>query len=187
MGGLDIVSTNAGDKPKFTINEHYLKAVRELRYSHPMVLPDRPSVEDVMFSLAFDVSKRSPDPQTNVGCVITTSDFRVLSTGYNGYPRDIDYSLLPNTRPDKYRWMMHAERNALAWCQTRPEDGIAFLTHQSCFDCLTALWQHGIKTVYEVDCSTGVMDERVKEERDLFIYLSRITVHPRKMKDSWLK
>lgn len=98
--------------------------------------------------LAHVVSKKSHDIQTQHGCIITDTKHRVLGLGYNGFPRDIDDSILPNTRPEKYPWMIHAERNALANCVVRPDNGIAYVTGQCCNDCIMALWQEGIDQVY---------------------------------------
>lgn len=185
---MNDVETNSGPRCYWLVDQMMYKDLREIGSSPPVEIPDRPDVIDTMMSIAFVVSKRSPDAQTKHGCVITTPDFRVLSTGYNGFPRDMDYSLLPNTRPDKYPWMMHAERNALAWCQNRPVDCIAFITGESCFGCITALWQHGISHVYEViGHGSHLIDEKEKKRKKIFVDNCGITLHPISMKESWVK
>lgn len=78
----------------------------------------RSNWETTWFALAILMARRSFDPSTQVGCVLTTQDNRILQTGYNGFPRNID----PPTslddqrlaRPEKYNWFAHAEENAVA-------------------------------------------------------------------------
>lgn len=139
-------------------------------------IADRPSLVDTFLAMAFQASKRSPDYNTQHGCVITSHDHRVLSTGYNGFPRDIDYSDLPNSRPEegdwltKYDLMLHSERNALAWCEKRPISGIAYVTGEPCMDCTLALYQHGISKVYYADIHGSVkIDERERKVKELFL------------------
>ena len=85
----------------------------------------RPEWDDYFLGLAKAVSLRSHDIDTQHGCLITDPDHRILGVGYNGFPRGMDDSLLPTHRPEKYHWMIHAERNALSNCTIRPEKGIA--------------------------------------------------------------
>ena len=59
------------------------------------------------------MAQRSHDAQTQHGCVITDANHRIVGVGYNGFPRGLDDSSLPTTRPEKYHWMIHAEINAL--------------------------------------------------------------------------
>lgn len=151
--------------------------VRELNYPEHVPV-DRPDKDRYFMQMAIDASKRSTDAETNHGCVIVNPEFRVLSTGYNGFPRSIDYSSLPNTRPHKYPWMLHAERNALAWCEKRPVDCIAYVTGESCNDCLLAMWQHGVVEVNQLDThgSFKITDED-RKFRELFLLLSDMDIH----------
>lgn len=139
-------------------------------------IADKPSLVDTFLTMAFQASKRSTDYDTQHGCVITSSDNRVLSTGYNGFPRDIEYRDLPNSRPvegdwlTKYDLMLHSERNALAWCEKRPINGIAYVTGEPCLDCTLALYQHGISKVYYADLHGSVkIDDRIRRVKDLFL------------------
>ena len=101
--------------------------------------------DQYFLQMAFLVSKRSKDAQTQHGCVITDSQNRVLGIGYNSYPSGMPDELLPNLRPSKYAWMVHSERNALANCLVRPEGGTAYVTGQPCNPCAMALGQEGVK------------------------------------------
>lgn len=118
----------------------------------------RPSWIDYFLNIAFLASQRSHDIHTQHGCVITDKDNRILSVGYNGFPRGAKDGTLPTNRPasnsekdfydSKYPWMIHAEANAIANCVTRPDDGVAYVTGQCCNNCIMTLWQNGIKKVF---------------------------------------
>lgn len=101
---------------------------------------------------AFLAAERSHDEQTQAGCVLVDPKHHiVLSTGYNGFMSNIIDTVLPTTRPGKYLWMIHAERNAIlnaAKIGIRLNGSVAYLTHGPCLDCMQSLWQVGIKTAY---------------------------------------
>lgn len=148
----------------------------------------RPSWNDYFLGLAKVVSQRSHDMQTQHGCVITDSNHRILSVGYNGFPRGLDDTRLPKTRPEKYPWMIHAERNALSNCITRPENGIAYVTGQSCNDCIMALWQEGIsKVIMSKNHGTHLFDDEAKKRFDTFVSMSGIEIVYLEPNLSWLK
>lgn len=138
---------------------------------------NRPTWTQYFLGLAKVVSLRSHDIQTQHGCVITDINNRILGVGYNGFPKGLDDSSLPNTRPDKYPWMIHAERNALSNCVIRPDNGIAYVTGQCCNDCIMALWQEGIRQVYMQNShGTHLFDEENQERFNLFIKMSGLKI-----------
>jgi len=112
---------------------------------------DKPTWEEYFISMASLASTRSCDSQTKHGCVITDKKNRVLGIGYNSFPCNMPDDLLPNTRPKKYKWMVHAERNALANCTMRPDNGIAYITGLPCTDCVKSLYQEGIRSIICID------------------------------------
>ena len=148
----------------------------------------RPTWTDYFLGLAKVASKRSHDIHTQHGCVITDPNNRILGVGYNGFPKGLDHDQLPLTRPEKYHWMMHSERNALANCIVRPDNGIAYVTGQCCNDCIMALYQEGIKKVIMIDDhGTHKFDEKAQEIFDHFIKLSGLEIEKVKPDLSWLK
>jgi dCMP deaminase len=148
----------------------------------------RPNWTDYFLGLAKVVSQRSHDSQTQHGCVITDSHNRILGLGYNGFPRGLDDTLLPNTRPDKYPWMIHAERNALSNCTIRPENGIAYVTGQCCNDCIMSLWQEGVRTVImSKNHGTHLFDQDAQKIFDTFVRMSQINIQYVDPDLSWLK
>jgi len=149
---------------------------------------DRPNWIDYFLGLATVVSQRSHDLQTQHGCVITDSNNRILGVGYNGFPRGLKDEQLPNTRPDKYPWMIHAERNALSNCVVRPDGATAYVTGQCCNDCLMALWQEGVTTVVMAEKhGTHLFDDDAKKRFDLFVQMSGINIIRLTPNLSWLK
>lgn len=102
---------------------------------------------DVDFILqAFLISNRSLDAQTKCGCVLVR-DKTIIGTGYNSFIRNIDDSVLPNIRPDKYPFMIHAEHNAILNCAKNGiscEGATAYITGQPCSSCLQYMYQAGI-------------------------------------------
>lgn len=68
--------------------------------------------------LAKYVSEPSKDPSTKVGAVIVDRDRRIVSTGYNGFPRGVvDSQERLNDRETKYKLVVHAERNAIIFAR----------------------------------------------------------------------
>ena len=130
----------------------------------------RPSWTDYFLGLAKVVSQRSHDVHTQHGCVITDANNRILGVGYNGFPKGLDDKSLPTNRPEKYHWMVHSERNALSNCVIRPDKGIAYVTGQCCNDCIIALWQEGVETVYMIDeHGTHLFDDDAQKRFETFI------------------
>jgi dCMP deaminase len=104
-------------------------------------------------------SRRSPDAQTQCGCVLT-KDNTVLSTGYNGFIRGVDDKALPNLRPFKYDFMIHAEHNAILNCARSGVTTVgatAYITGEPCNPCLQYMWQAGINRVVYSDWNNPEM------------------------------
>lgn len=148
----------------------------------------RPSWHQYFLGLAKIISLRSHDSQTQHGCVITDQNHRILGVGYNGFPKGLDDNKLPNTRPDKYPWMIHAERNALSNCVIRPDHGIAYVTGQCCNNCIMSLWQEGITQVYMANShGTHLFDEKQKEMFNTFISMSQLKIEYLDLDLSWIQ
>lgn len=148
----------------------------------------RPSWIDYFLGLAKVVSQRSHDIHTKHGCVITDKNHRILGVGYNGFPKGLDDSKLPLTRPEKYLWLIHSEANALSNCVVRPDNGTAYVTGQCCNNCIMSLWQEGIDTVYMIDDhGTKLFDEDAKKRFDAFVEMSGIKIYYVDPDLSWLR
>lgn len=69
--------------------------------------------DTVFMGIAQLISFRSKDPETRHGAIIVDQDNKVISLGYNGFPRGVSDDIFPWTRPEKYQYVLHAERNAI--------------------------------------------------------------------------
>ena len=104
-------------------------------------------------TLAHYTSSASKDPSTKVGSVIVDQRRRVVSLGYNGFPagiEDTEERLL--NRDIKYKLIIHAERNALMFANSKV-DGCTIYTwpFMPCSSCASLIIQSGIKRVVSVD------------------------------------
>lgn len=99
--------------------------------------------------LAKHISAWSKDPSTRVGAVIVDGQNRVISTGYNGFPRGIkDTAERLNDRDTKYSMVVHGEINALLFA-TQPLAGstLYLWPFLSCSHCTAIIINAGIKRV----------------------------------------
>jgi dCMP deaminase len=99
--------------------------------------------------LARHVGKWSKDQSRQVGCVIVGPSREIRAIGYNGFPRGADDSpdSLRNSRPNKYLWTEHAERNAIyqaARVGITVSGCTMYLPWFPCMDCARAIVQVGI-------------------------------------------
>lgn len=148
----------------------------------------RPDWIQYFLGIAKVVSLRSHDIHTQHGCVITDANNRIIGVGYNGYPRGLKDHALPKDRPDKYDWMIHAERNALSNCVIRPDNGVAYVTGQCCNNCIMALHQEGIKKVYMANNhGTHLFDQHQKDIFDKFVEMSGIEINYIDNNFSWIQ
>lgn len=115
------------------------------------IMTVRPDWHDYFLSQAVLASTRSPDIQTKVGCVFADSNHRVIATGYNGYVSGAPDSHLPNTRPDKYPLMLHAEKNALLSCARQGQSTLglsAYVFSSPCWNCFYDMIGAGICKIH---------------------------------------
>lgn len=122
----------------------------------------RPTKRDVFLFMAWTVKELSCDSQTKHGCVITNKKNRIIGTGYNSFPRECNNEELPNTRPDKYPWMIHSEENAITNCIIKPKDcggGIAYVTGFCCFACTRHLWNNGVDEIYQLERGSHMLQD----------------------------
>jgi dCMP deaminase len=103
-------------------------------------------------SLAQEVATWSKDPSTQVGAVTVGAKKEVLSQGFNGFPRGIkDTDERYNHRETKYRFVVHAEMNAIynATYSGTSLDGATLYIYglPICSECAKGIIQVGIKKV----------------------------------------
>lgn len=102
--------------------------------------------------LAHTVAKWSKDPSTQVGCVIVDEARRIISTGYNGFPRGVlDLEELYNNRDEKYPRVVHAEANAILFAKQPLQGATLYCTFTPCPTCTGYIIQSGVKRVVVVE------------------------------------
>ncbi len=119
----------------------------------------RPTVDEYFMEIAEVVAKRSTCLRNHVGAVIVR-DKRILSTGYNGAPRNLEHCLdigcmreqqniASGTRHEICR-AVHAEQNAIiqsALHGVSIEDATLYCTHQPCILCAKMIINSKIRRV----------------------------------------
>lgn len=106
------------------------------------------SWEEYFMTLALVASLKSKDTSTQVGAVIIDNKTKkVVSSGYNGFPRYVDDSKIPQTRPEKYLYVVHAELNAIIHAERNLADCSLYVTVFPCSECMKAVIQTGMKRV----------------------------------------
>ncbi|NYT28092.1 cytidine/deoxycytidylate deaminase family protein [Candidatus Thiodubiliella endoseptemdiera] len=103
-------------------------------------------------SLAKEIATWSKDPSTQVGAVTVGRKKEVLSQGFNGFPRGIhDTDERYNNREDKYKFVVHAEMNAIynaTYSGTSLDGAILYVYGLPiCSECAKGIIQVGIKKV----------------------------------------
>ncbi|OHA50343.1 MAG: hypothetical protein A3A80_00620 [Candidatus Terrybacteria bacterium RIFCSPLOWO2_01_FULL_44_24] len=105
---------------------------------------------DIRFlALAEHVAQWSKDPSTKMGAVIIDPNNRIVSIGYNGFPRGVkDLPERLENRETKYKIIVHCERNAVLFAHG-PVVGCRLYTwpFMSCAPCAAMMIQAGIVEV----------------------------------------
>ena len=101
-------------------------------------------------------ARRSKDPSTQVGACIVSSDNKILSMGYNGFPKGCSDDIFPWTKIQaehdpynaKYIYVTHAELNAILNYRGGSLEGAKiYVTLFPCNECAKAIIQSGSKTM----------------------------------------
>lgn len=134
-------------------------------YDENNLIPDDYTISwnSYFMGIAQLVKKRSKDPVCKVGaCIIR--DNKILSTGYNGFPRGIDDSKYPWSKDsddptkNKFFYVVHAELNAILNSDTPVTDSKLYVTKFPCNECAKAIIQSGIKKIiYNDDKDDSVL------------------------------
>jgi len=96
--------------------------------------------------LAEHVATWSKDPSTKVGAVIVDFDKRIISIGFNGYPKKIPDDDL-HIRELKYNKILHAEINAILFAKRDIKNCVMYVTNVPCSQCAAAIIQSDIVVV----------------------------------------
>lgn len=133
------------------------------------------SWDEYFMAIAEVVKLRSKDPNTKVGACIV-KDNKILSTGYNGFPRGCDDNKYPwdkgneNEVDNKYFYVVHAELNAILNSTQSVKDSTIYVTLYPCNECAKAIIQSGIKKVIykNIDLSTEEKKCKIQHTGQMF-------------------
>ena len=115
------------------------------------------SWDEYFMGLAHLSALRSKDPNTQVGAAIIDENHRVVSVGYNGFPKGCSDDEFPWSRSggvlnSKYAFVVHAELNAILNSPRSVSGCTIYVSLFPCNECAKAIIQSGIKRiVYESD------------------------------------
>ena len=115
------------------------------------------SWDEYFMGVALLSAERSKDPNTQVGACIVSSDNKILSMGYNGFPIGCSDDEFPWNREgdpynNKYFYTTHSELNAILNYRGGSLDGAKlYVSLFPCNECAKAIIQAGIRTVIYAD------------------------------------
>lgn len=109
------------------------------------------SWEEYFMGIALLSAQRSKDPNTQVGACIVDSNNRIVSVGYNGFPKgcsDDEYPWDREGENTKYPYVCHAELNAILNARGGSlENCRIYVPLFPCNECAKAIIQSGIKEI----------------------------------------
>ena len=116
------------------------------------------SWDEYFMGVAMLSGMRSKDPNSQVGACIVSEDNKILSMGYNGFPKGCSDDEFPWAREGepldtKYLYVTHSELNAILNYRGGSLEGAKlYVSLFPCNECAKAIIQAGIKTViYDCD------------------------------------
>ena len=112
------------------------------------------SWDEYFMAVAQLAGMRSKDPHTQVGACIVSENNKILSMGYNGFPRGCSDDEFPwgktseNPLENKYLYTTHSELNAILNYRGGSLEGAKlYVTLFPCNECCKAIIQAGITEV----------------------------------------
>ena len=111
------------------------------------------SWDEYFMGVAMLSGMRSKDPHSQVGACIVSEDNKILSMGYNGFPKGCSDDEFPWGREGdpldtKYLYVTHSELNAILNYRGGSLEGAKlYVSLFPCNECAKAIIQSGIKEV----------------------------------------
>ncbi len=123
------------------------------------------SWDEYFMGIALLSAMRSKDPSTQVGACIVNKENRIVSVGYNGFPKGCSDEEFPwertaeNQNDTKYPFVCHAELNAILNSHGREMSGSRiYVALFPCNECAKAIIQAGISEVVYISDKYKDMD-----------------------------
>ena len=115
------------------------------------------SWDEYFMGVAMLSGMRSKDPNSQVGACIVSNDNKILSMGYNGFPKGCSDDEFPWAREGdpldtKYLYVTHSELNAILNYRGGSLEGAKlYVSLFPCNECAKAIVQVGIKEIIYLD------------------------------------
>ena len=133
----------------------------------------RPSLSETMLTVAHVLANRSTCVRRKVGCVLTDMKGRILSAGYNGVPSGWTHctsvaSECPGAKEPSGEGYekcqaIHAEQNALLFCNDIDKIFTCYVTTAPCMHC--------VKMLLNTQCQAIVyMEDHVTAKESLEVW-----------------
>jgi len=109
------------------------------------------SWEEYFMGLAILSSRRSKDPNSQVGACIVNDENKIVSVGYNGAPigydddKDMTWEREGSFLDTKYAYVCHSELNAILNSNSSVKGCKLYVTLFPCNECAKVIIQSGIK------------------------------------------
>jgi len=104
--------------------------------------------DDRFLAMALLVSLNSKDPSTKVGAVIVDEKYRLVGSGFNGFPRGVDdHETRYLDKELKHEIVIHAEVNAILFSNKPVEGCTLYSTFFPCPRCAGVIINAGIRRV----------------------------------------
>lgn len=111
-------------------------------------MPSQTEWDKRHFRLLKEIASWSKDPSTKVAAIIVDQYRRPVSWGYNGFPMGVeDNPGLLIRREEKYKYIVHAEKNALLFAMKALDRCTLYSTLPPCAQCSAALIQMRISRI----------------------------------------
>lgn len=132
------------------------------------------SWDEYFMGVSLLSAMRSKDPNTQVGACIVSNDNKIMSVGYNGFPRGCSDDEFPwerngeKSNDTKYPFVCHAELNAILNAGGRNLSGSRiFVALFPCNECAKAIIQSGIKEVIYISDKYADSDDTIASKKML--------------------
>lgn len=103
---------------------------------------------EYFIQIAKIVALKSKDTKRQVGAILVSEkDNRILSTGYNGLPANINDEIDWNNRELVHSIIIHAEMNCILYANNKYENSILYSTLSPCKDCIKIIAAAKIKKI----------------------------------------
>lgn len=108
--------------------------------------------EDYFLNIATIVALKSKDTKKKVGAVLVSLDNnRMLSTGFNGLPRNVNDNIDWNNRELVHSLIIHAELNCILYASSKFENAILYSTLSPCKECIKIIAAANIKKIIFIE------------------------------------